>query len=681
MTAADPAAGALTPTRTGGRSRHAEPRLAEPRLAEPRRTQSLQARITAAILLTAITVLFVGCALFMVEQHRAERLAHRGARQNTANVLAINEAAPFAQGDYARVAHDLQMLSYFRSAAAGEVRGTNGRRVVYRRADGTASAARGVSWVRAPLRWQGRAIGEVVLTELPDSDAAEIGHYLAMGAALFFAAIALALFLGRWLAGRITTPVARLLRAMEAVGASGTFQVRVEPDAADEIGRLTEGFNTLMSRLHVKDVALRRTLAELVEARDAAEAANLAKSQFLANMSHEIRTPLNGVLAMAQILARSPLDPGQREQVEVIHQSGETLLSLLNDILDVSKIEAGKLELEVADFEVGAVIQAAARGFAAVAERKGLRLEVEVAAEADDLRRGDSARLRQILNNFLSNALKFTEAGVVRLRVEGEGEGGAEGLRLTVSDTGMGIADDKLPLLFQKFIQLDASTTRRFGGTGLGLAICRELSELMGGQVSVESRPGEGSSFTVVLPLPRMASAPTAPVEMAAEAAPSGVAALPDDGEAVRPQSDPAMAEPVAERAALRVLAAEDNPTNQLVLSTVMQIFGVELTLATDGIEAVDAWRAGAFDVILMDIQMPRLDGVAATRRIRAEEAAHGRPRIPILALSANALTHQVEAYLAAGMDGHVAKPIELPKLQAALEQVLASADAVSAAA
>ena len=666
MTAADPAAAARAPSQPG---------------AAPRRAQSLQARITAAILLTAITVLFVGCALFMVEQHRAERLIARGASQNMANVLAINEAAPFAQGDYARVSHDLQMLSYFHRAASGEVRGTDGKRVVYRRADLAAPEARGVRQVRAPLRWRNRVIGEVVLTVLPASETATAGRYLAMGAALFFAATALALVLGRWLAGRITRPVARLSQAMESVGSSGTFKVRVEPDAADEIGRLTEGFNILMSRLHVKDTALRRTLAELVEARDAAEAANLAKSQFLANMSHEIRTPLNGVLAMAQILARSPLEAHQREQVDVIHQSGETLLSLLNDILDVSKIEAGKLELEVADFEVEAVVRAAARGFAAVAMRKGLQLEVEVAAEAADVRRGDPARLRQILNNFLSNALKFTEAGAVRLRVEGQGEGGAEGLRLTVSDTGMGIPDDKLPLLFQKFTQLDASTTRRFGGTGLGLAICRELSELMGGQVSVESRPGEGSSFTVTLPLPRVASAPATPAETADEPTAPGVAALPDNGEAVRPQADPAVAEPVAERAALRVLAAEDNPTNQLVLSTVMQIFGVELTLAADGIEAVDAWREGGFDVILMDIQMPRLDGVAATRRIRAEEAAGGRARIPILALSANALTHQVEAYLAAGMDGHVAKPIELPKLQAALEQVLASADAVSAAA
>ena len=644
----------------------------------PRHAQSLQARITAAILLTAVTVLFVGCTLFMLEQRHTEQIDDRRGSHHLADVLAMNVAAPLAGGDEAQVTHDLQILAYFPRVVSGEVRG-GGRRFMFRRLGEDVSGAR---LVHAPLSGRADAGGQVTLSILPPpSGATALSHYLAMGGALFFAATALALFLGRWLAARITTPVARLSQAMEAVGSSGAFQVHVEPDAADEIGRLTQCFNTLMSRLHVKDVALRRTLAELVEARDAAEAANLAKSQFLANMSHEIRTPLNGVLAMAQILARSPLEPGQREQVDVIHQSGETLLSLLNDILDVSKIEAGKLELEEADFNVAALVQAAAAGFAGVAERKTLELQVEVAENARDWRRGDSARLRQILNNFLSNALKFTEAGAVRLCVEGEGAGGAEGLKLTVRDTGMGIPADKLSMLFQKFTQLDASTTRRFGGTGLGLAICRELSELMGGRVWVESELGEGSTFAVVLPLPRVAAGastaePPAVEESLAQAA-GAVAALEPDMEVAAGEAE----NPGPGRGALRVLAAEDNPTNQLVLTTIMQIFGVELTLAADGVEAVDAWRTGVFDVVLMDIQMPRLDGVAATRRIRAEEAESGRARTPILALSANALTHQVESYLAAGMDGHVAKPIELPKLQAALEQVLASADEICVAA
>ncbi len=656
MTVADPVAGARA-SLPGGATRHA---------------QSLQARITAAILMTAVTVLFFGCTLFMLEQRHTEQTDDHLGSQHLVGVLALNEAKPFADGQTARVVHDLQMLDYFHRVVSGEVRGDDGRRIVYRRGRG---GAPGELSYRAEMRQGGRHVGEVLLEELPGSSSVALGHYLAMGGALFFAATAIGLFLGRWLAGRITTPVARLAAAMDAVGSSGTFQVRVEPDAADEIGRLTQCFNTLMSRLHVKDLALRRTLAELVEARDAAEAANLAKSQFLANMSHEIRTPLNGVLAMAQVLARSPLETGQRDQVDVIHQSGETLLGLLNDILDVSKIEAGKLELEVADFDIEAMIRSAAASFAAVAERKPLDFDVVVAPLARGLRTGDAARLRQIVSNFLSNALKFTETGGVRLTVEGEGPDGAVGVTVTVRDTGLGIAADKQQLLFQKFTQLDASTTRRFGGTGLGLAICRELSELMGGRVWVESEPGQGSSFSVFLPLPRVAAAEANP-ETSELSAADTVAPLPS---AEKIADEPAC-ETLSEKAALRVLAAEDNPTNQLVLSTIMQIFGMELTLAGDGADAVDAWRAGDFDLVLMDIQMPRMDGVAATRRIRAEEAAIGRRRTPILALSANALTHQVEAYLAAGMDGHIAKPIELPKLQAALEGVFQTADIAAAA-
>ena len=628
------------------------------------RAQSLQARITAAILLTTITVLFIGCSLFMLEQQHAEGLALQTGSERLAQMLAYNEAGPLGDGDYGEVVHDLKVLNTFPHVLMGQARTADGRAVTFRRAGG--HNVQGVRRFIAPMPLRSGQ-GEVVLDVAPMPGGSVLSHYLAMGGALFFCATALALFLGRWLAARITTPMARLSAAMESVGQSGGFQVRVEPGAPDEIGRLTQCFNVLMSRLQVKDTALRRTLAELVEARDAAEAANLAKSQFLANMSHEIRTPLNGVLAMAQILQRSPLQPGQREQVEVIHQSGETLLSLLNDILDVSKIEAGKLELEVAPFDAAALAHAVAAGFSAVAARKQLRLEVEVGPGADGVREGDAARLRQILNNFLSNALKFTETGEVRLSLAVQEIDGLEGLQVTVRDTGMGIPSDKLPLLFQKFSQLDASMTRRFGGTGLGLAICRELAELMGGRVWVESEGGRGSAFSALLPLPRVADgASVAFAEPARGEAAAANAAEPDLASAL----DMAEAAEADARPALRVLAAEDNPTNQLVLTTVMQIFGVELTLAGDGLEAVDAWRSGQFDVILMDIQMPRLDGVAATRRIRAEEIASTRPRTPILALSANALTHQVEAYLAAGMDGHVAKPIELAKLQAALEQV-----------
>jgi two-component system, sensor histidine kinase len=655
--------------RSARQSPHHPPRGGTARI---RAGRSLYARISAAILLTAVAVLFVGCTLFMVEQHRAEAVVDRRANQQLVTVLGEGTARDFARHDDAATLRDLQLLRFFDRVSWGEVAASDGRRLTYH-PHGTPPSSK-IELFRAPLTVDGRNAGVLTIAVLPLSGATALGHYLAMGGALFFAATALALFLGRWLAARITGPVAELIDAMEAVGGDEGFQVRVNNPSADEIGRLAERFNSLMARLQVKDVALRRTLDVLVEARDAAEAANLAKSQFLANMSHEIRTPLNGVLAMAQILACGPLETAQRDQVEVIRQSGEALLALLNDILDVSKIEAGKLELEAAEFDLEEVVLATAASFAPLAERKGLRFDVRVEPESRGLRLGDAGRLRQILSNFLSNALKFTEEGGVRLRVGGLGSDGVAGVQLSVEDTGIGIAPEKQSLLFQKFTQLDASTTRRFGGTGLGLAICRELAELMGGEVSVVSTSGCGSTFHVMLPIPRVAEAP--PRASGGELVRSDEPATPFEAGAQAPSAESGEAD------GLRVLAAEDNATNQMVLTTVMQIFGVDLTLVADGEEAVEAWREGAYDIVLMDIQMPRMDGVEATRLIRAEEAAAGRPYTPILALSANALPDQVEAYLAAGMDGHVAKPIELVKLQAALEAALqARARGVQAAA
>jgi CheY-like chemotaxis protein len=286
--------------------------------------------------------------------------------------------------------------------------------------------------------------------------------------------------------------------------------------------------------------------------------------------------------------------------------------------------------------------------FGETAKRKGLALVVDV-QDAAARRRGDLGRLRQIVSNLVSNALKFTERGEVRLTLMDHSEDGRDMLHLVVSDTGIGIPAEKIAMLFQKFTQVDSSTTRKFGGTGLGLAICRELAGLMEGRIWVESQEGEGSAFHLVCPLPRAAEA---------QVMRSGVEATP---------AEPAGARP------LRVLAAEDNATNQLVLRTIMQTFGVDLTLVADGQQAVDAWRGGTFDLILMDIQMPVMDGVAATRMIRETESASGRARTPIVALSANAMTHQVAEYLGAGMDLHVAKPIELAKLHAALRAVTAN--------
>ena len=372
------------------------------------------------------------------------------------------------------------------------------------------------------------------------------------------------------------------------------------------------------------------------------EASSVAKSEFLATMSHEIRTPLNGVLGMAQAILRDDLPERQRERMRVLESSGTALLAILNDILDLSKIEAGRLELEVADFDMESLASGAYAAFTAQANARGLSFSFVVEPEARGAWRGDSVRVRQILYNLISNALKFTETGDVQVNVACD----RQGLCITVRDTGVGIAPERLPQLFQKFVQADSSTTRKYGGTGLGLSICRELADLMGGEISVESRPGQGSCFTVRLPLARAEAVPTD----------------------ARPQAaDEAGTSP--DCSGLRVLAAEDNLVNQIVLRTLLGQVGIEPTLAVNGAEALAAWREAAFDLILMDVQMPVMDGLDAVRAIRAEEAARGRPRAPIIALTANAMTHQSPAYFEAGMDGVLAKPIQIDRLFAVIAE------------
>jgi PAS domain S-box-containing protein len=401
-----------------------------------------------------------------------------------------------------------------------------------------------------------------------------------------------------------------------------------------------------------EDVTDARRAAEALERAAAeAQAANTAKSVFLANMSHEIRTPLNGVLGMVQAMAMGDLDPEQRERLAVIRHSGEALLSILNDALDLSKIEAGKLDLEEIEFDLSDLLQSTRLMFATAASAKGLDFTLTVGPSADGRYLGDPTRIRQILHNLISNAVKFTSAGAVCVDVER-----ADGrLRIAVGDTGEGVSPAQRGKLFEKFVQADASTTRRHGGTGLGLAICKDLAALMGGDIQLESDLGQGSTFTFSLALERI-------------------------GEAQGPALQGDIAAAAAQGLDLRILAAEDNPMNQLVLTTLLGQAGVHPVMVANGREAVEAWRREDWDVVLMDVQMPVMDGLDATRAIRSEESASGRRRTPIIALTANAMAHQVAEYRAAGMDGLVAKPIATASLYQALEDVLAHAEDGAAA-
>ncbi len=606
---------------------------------------SFESRIAISALVTAIVVLLTASAMFILEQWQTDRHDLERHESVLAQVVATGVAPYAAIGDAAGAQRVLSSLAGAPEVRGAEVRDATGRYLARYRAGSATDAALGT--LSAPLRLGGRTVGALTLRAVGPNLASILPRYLAVCAALFFAATGLALFMGRWLAGRVMDPVNQVSQAMREVTDSADYSRRLPLWAQDEFGLLTESFNHLLAQLQANDNALHRAMSELVSARDAAQAANVLKSQFLANMSHEIRTPLNGVLAMAQIIALGDLPDVQRERVEVIRRSGEDLLAVLNDILDLSKIEAGKMEIEAGEVDAESLGRRVHAAFDAVAQAKpNLKFVLEIGPDAAGPRRGDPARISQILNNLVSNALKFTAEGEVRVTIEGVGPNGREGLRLAVADTGIGIPPDKLSILFEKFSQADGSNTRRYGGTGLGLAISREFAKLMGGSIEVASIEGRGSVFTVNLPAPRSAQ------RVEAEAG-SAIAAEPRER-------------------ALRVLAAEDIPTNQLVLSTIMQSFGVELDMVDNGREAVEAWERHPFDLILMDIQMPEMDGLTATRMIRAAEAASGRARTPIIAVSANAMSHQVAEYLAAGMDSHVAKPIELAKLHAAIESALA---------
>lgn len=384
----------------------------------------------------------------------------------------------------------------------------------------------------------------------------------------------------------------------------------------------------------------------LVEAERAAQAANRSKSQFLANMSHEIRTPMNGIIGLTN-LALANLPAGDvRDQLEGVRFSSESLLHLLNDILDSSKIEAGKLELAPVEFDLRATVSGVVAGLQQSADAKGLKISLEIDNNVPEWCYGDDLRLRQILFNLINNAIKFTHEGGVRVEVFGRGPGpagalGVELVEFAVVDTGIGISETAIQRIFTAFEQADTSTTRKYGGTGLGLSIAMRLARMMGGGIRVESEVGRGSRFSCEIRLERRERPPAQarePVE--------SLSALP----------------------ALKILVAEDNRVNSWLIASLLSAGGHAVTVASDGERAVEAALEGGFDCILMDVQMPELDGLEATRRLRGAGV-----RIPIYALTALAMEGDRENCEQAGMNGHLAKPIDLTQLHRALTEVASS--------
>jgi two-component system, sensor histidine kinase len=617
----------------------------------PAPTATFHARVAGVGLVTTLVVLVAACLTFMLQQWAVARTQSHQMYAGLAEIVANTEAPAVASGDKPSIQAAVQALAGSKKIEAARLTDMNGAVLAsFQRPLNPAlptsgpSALGPIEVIRTDVVANDRAVGRLALSVHSPTLAALLPQFIALTAALLFGGVGVALFLARGMAHRVIAPVQRLSDAMHEVAAGGNFEP-IEVKAPDELFRgLTTSFNHLLGKLGEREEDLKRAMRDLEAARDAANAANVLKTQFLANMSHEIRTPLNGVLAMAEVMSMGELAGVQRERLSIIRQSGSLLLAVLNDVLDLSKIEAGKLSLVREDFEITATLAPTAETFQVLAEGKGLDFAFTISDAAKGWWRGDADRLRQIVGNLLSNAVKFTPHGSVQAAVEVNPEG--DTLRLVVRDSGVGIAPEKLPALFEKFTQADNSATRRFGGTGLGLAICRELTQMMGGSIDVESREGHGSTFTVELPLTR------------------GEAAGARQADAAHDNGD----------RNIRLLAAEDNPTNQQVLAAVMESLGIDIDIVSDGRQAVDAWKVGGYDLVLMDIQMPVMDGIEAARQIRGVEQAEQRKRTPIVALTANALTYQVEEYMAAGMDGHVAKPIEIAKLYEAISAALTDA-------
>jgi len=511
--------------------------------------------------------------------------------------------------------------------------------------------------VASPIVYGGRPVGWVRIGVGGQRLAAQIAEIRRDGALYGLAAVLAALVVAG-LAGRyLTARLARIQRVVDAVQ-GGDLTQRVGLAGDDEAGRLAAAFDGMLDALGLRTAELRASelqltrhkdeleeevrlrTADLMRARDAAEAASRAKSTFLANMSHELRTPMNGIIGMAALALRHAGDPKLREQLAMIDRSSKHLLGLINDILDLSKIEADRLQLERIDFRIGEIPANLLSLIGHRAAEKGLALRVDLPPGlAERPVRGDPLRLNQILLNLAGNALKFTEAGeiVISARIDAE-EADALRLRWEVRDTGIGIDENDRRRLFTAFEQADGSMTRRYGGTGLGLAISKRLVGLMGGEIGVDSRPGVGSTFWFTVRLDK--------------AAPSALPVAAPEGSAERQL---AAAFPGA-----RILLVEDEPINQEVSRGLLEDAGLRVDLAEDGEVACALARQQRYDLILMDMQMPRLSGVDAARAIRADSLNR---TTPILAMTANVFEDDRRACAEAGMNGHIPKPVDPERL------------------
>ncbi len=609
--------------------------------ATPRRLSTL---IAVAMLGVCVVALGVATALSIILDARQARTVVEQESVIVSKIVANNLAGPVARGDDQAISASVEAAAAFESVLGAVVTDPQGVVLARYARDGDVAAGAFVPplQVTTPVTRDGALIGALTLTISMDTVQAAVLGRLAQGAGVLLLALGLSGVFAFLLSRRIIRPIQRIERRIRRICDTECYATRVDADGPAEVRSLVEAFNAMIAAIEQRHARLGETVQELTLARDTAERATAAKSRFLASVSHEIRTPLNGVVGMTEVLASKSLPSDVRDMVDTINDCSKTLTVLLNDVLDLSKIEAGRLDITPVTGNLKHDLNRINKLFSAYAEEKGVNLKFSCDEQLPDNLHYDPVRVRQCVSNLVSNAIKFTEVGSVTVSVHAETTATHELLvSVRVEDTGIGISLNAQQQIFTAFTQADDATTRRFGGTGLGLAITRKLARLMGGDVQVHSRVGEGSTFTFTF--------------LAEPAAVEPVSAAP-----LRPSDRAAIGAGLEN---VRVLLVDDNIVNRRVARVFLEPKGMIVTEAEHGEAALRHLDRDTFDLLLIDMNMPVMDGPATVKAIR--DSSRGYRDIPIVALTADAMSGDRERYLALGMDGYTAKPVDKHDLQA----------------